>query len=560
MNRRQLVPAFVLLFALFCSPSQAVQILTQDFEAGSPPSGWTRSQNSPSFGFEFGTALGSTYFPIPAHTRYAASNDDAHDDNSTTLNRADRDRLITPTLNLSAYSGQGILLTFQFVGPGTYGSTAHVEASTDGGNNWVNVQTLAPSAVWVERSMLVSAYAGLSNVKFAFRHNDGNAWADGVAIDDVLIETLPARDIKLERLSSDAYVIPGAQPIRAEVTNRGSTPVTSIGLRYRVANGAWVDAAIGGLAVAVGQTVEIIHPVQHSFAGPGDFVIDLGITSVNGQTDLNPANDNASGTVHVLTSLPVKKVVLEQHTGSWCQFCPDGTVFWNQVRASSPNVIAVSVHNSDDMVFPDAAALQSTYIAGYPGGTVDRVKFDGESSVAVPRANWPAQVGARLQQVVVGDVSLQNVSYNPQTRQVAATVRATFVGNASGDQRLNLWVVEDAVYGAGSGYNQVNYYNTVVGHTYYGAGNPILNFRHDGVVRAMLAGPWGQVNSVAPTVVAGETYSQVFGIQLPVGVNANNVRLIGVLQAYDDADNTKRNIINATEMELMPLMRDGFEG
>ncbi len=187
------------------------------------------------------------------------------------------------------------------------------------------------------------------------------------------------------------------------------------------------------------------------------------------------------------------------------------------------------------------------------------MKFDGESSVEVPRTNWPARVDARLQQVVVGEVSLQNVSYNPQTRQVAATVRATFVANTSGDQRLNLWVVEDAVYGAGSGYNQVNYYNTVVGHAYYGAGNPILNFRHDGVVRAMLAGPWGQVNSVAPTVVAGETYSQVFGTQLPIGVNANNVRLIGVLQGYDDADITKRNIINATEMELMPMMRDGFE-
>jgi hypothetical protein len=554
MSRRPFILVFTLLLALFCSSSQAVQILAQDFEVGSPPSGWTRTHNPLSVGFAFGTDLGSEFFLVPAHTRYAASNDDG----AGQSNSADRDRLITPQLNLSTYSGQAILLKFQYVGPNIYGSTTHVEASTDGGSNWINLQTLAPAGGWTEGNVLVSAYAGMSNVKFAFRHNDNGGWADGMAVDDVLIETLVARDVELRRLSSPEYVVPGPQQIRAEVTNRGGTPAASIGLRYRVANGAWQNATIGGLSLAVGQTAEITHPVQHTFAAPGDFAVDLGITSVNGQTDLNATNDNASGTVHVLTSLPVKKVVLEQHTGTWCQFCPDATVYWNQLRASSPNVIAVSVHNSDAMTIADAAPLQAAYVSGYPSGTVDRVKFEGASVVEVNRNGWPAKVDARLDQIVPVEVSLQGVSYNPQTRQLSATVRAAFAGNASGDQRLNLWVVEDAVYGA-SGYNQTNYYNTVAGHPYFGAGNPIVNFRHDGVVRVMLAGPWGLSNSVAPIVFTGETYNHTFGMQLPAGVNASNVRLIGLLQAYDDADNAKRSIINATELELMPQFRDGFE-
>lgn len=559
MIRRTLASASALLLALGATSGHAAQILAQDFEAGSPPAGWTRSQNSPSVGFEFGTALGSQYFNIPSHTRYAASNDDAHDASGGLANVADRDRLITPALNLTAYSGFGILLTFQYLNSGQYGSTAHVEASTDGGVNWVNVATLAPSAGWTQGSVALNGYAGLSNVRFAFRHNDHGNWADGLAVDDVLLESVPARDIALDRLSTPQYVSIGSQQIRAEVTNRGGTLATSIGLRYRVAGGSWQSATIGGLSLASGLSTEITHPLAHNFAGPGDFVVDLGITSVNGQTDLNPLNDDASGTVHVLTSLPTKKVVLEQHTGAWGQFCPDGTVVWNQVRASSPNVIAVSVHNGDAMVIADGTTLQGALISAYPSGTVDRRKFDGENAVQLSRGAWMQRAGEALGEIEPVEVSLLGVSFNAQTRQLSATVRASFVGNSSGDQRLNLWVVEDALVVAGVGYDQTNYYNTQAGHPYYGAGNPIVNFRHDGVVRAMLAGPWGQMNSVAPTVIAGETYSHVFAMQLPASVNASNVRLVGVLQRYDEADVEQRRIVNATQWELMPLMADGFE-
>src|SRR5687767_11691442 len=96
--------------------SQTV-ILTQDFETGTPPSGWTTTQNTPSVGFEFGTNLGSTYFAVPAHTRYALSNDDAHDDNSTNLNLADQDRLISPVMDLTPFAGTGVALKFAFINP-----------------------------------------------------------------------------------------------------------------------------------------------------------------------------------------------------------------------------------------------------------------------------------------------------------------------------------------------------------------------------------------------------------------------------------------------------------
>jgi len=88
-------------------------VLSEDFEGTIPPTGWSRSQNTPSVGWVFGTDLGSQFFAIPSHSTYAASNDDANDDNTTNLNLADQDRLISPVLDLTPYASTGVILEFE---------------------------------------------------------------------------------------------------------------------------------------------------------------------------------------------------------------------------------------------------------------------------------------------------------------------------------------------------------------------------------------------------------------------------------------------------------------
>ena len=89
----------LLLASLLTALIANSQILTQDFEGAGLPTGWTRSQSTPSVGWVFGATLSSQYWAIPTHTKYAASNDDANDNQTATLNVADKDRLITPPLD-----------------------------------------------------------------------------------------------------------------------------------------------------------------------------------------------------------------------------------------------------------------------------------------------------------------------------------------------------------------------------------------------------------------------------------------------------------------------------
>jgi hypothetical protein len=155
----------------------------EDFEgAAFPPAGWQAiTQNTNGW---FATTNGSsTYFTIPAHTKYAVTNDDAANGNGCC------DYLITPEMNwtdLPTYR-----LNFASYYTGEYGQSAYVEISTDGGNTWTVIYTMAPApGAWQDIEIDLAQFSGatgLSSVWVNFHADDNGEWATGWAIDDVVI-------------------------------------------------------------------------------------------------------------------------------------------------------------------------------------------------------------------------------------------------------------------------------------------------------------------------------------------------------------------------------------
>ena len=46
-----------------------------------------------------------------------------------------------------------------------------------------------------------------------------------------------------------------------------------------------------------------------------------------------------------------KKVLIEENTGAWCQFCTDGTVQVNNIMNTFPGLVyTMAIHNGDAMV------------------------------------------------------------------------------------------------------------------------------------------------------------------------------------------------------------------
>ena len=110
------------------------------------------------------------------------------------------------------------------------------------------------------------------------------------------------------------------------------------------------------------------------------------------------------------------------------------------------DVIFIAIHMGDVMEStPDYAA--ATTITGLPNGNVDRV------ALRVDPLNWEVEVLNQLNNTPPADISV-TTNFDPGTRNLSMTVTADFFTALSGDYRLGAVVVEDAVTGTSSGYDQ----------------------------------------------------------------------------------------------------------
>lgn len=157
------------------APQTKLSILSENFEGGSLPSGWSKVDGD--CGWLFGASGSSTYWAVPAHSTYAYVNDDACNGDMSDV------WLITPSMDFTSVTGA--FIRFESA---CYNDIFTVKASVDGGVNWTDVQTVAANAtVWTTEQISLAAYDGMADVKIAFHYNDNAAWGYGWAIDDVLV-------------------------------------------------------------------------------------------------------------------------------------------------------------------------------------------------------------------------------------------------------------------------------------------------------------------------------------------------------------------------------------
>lgn len=358
-------------------------------------------------------------------------------------------------------------------------------------------------------------------------------------------------DLSVAAHSLPEYKLMGTNvSVTGEVHNLGTATITSFDLYYSVNGGAPVLKSYSGITFTSGNPFYFTHSTPYSIpATSGLYTFKIWATNMNsGNADEVTSNDTITYTMVVLSTLPTKKVLVEEGTGAWCGYCVDGAVTLQNILNSKSNAIGLAIHNGDAMSFTDGNTLNSTYAGGYPSGWVDRYLFDGFTTVGQSRSNWTTMANDRLTHVVPASVTI-NHTYNQSTRVITATVTANYYGITSGDQRVNLIIAEDSVSGSGTGYNQANYYNGTPGHPCYQKGNPIIGYQHRHVARHFAGGTWGSNLVIPASTTDGGSYSKVYTYTLPASVNENRVHLIATVQKYN-TDIKKRAILNSAEQHL----------
>jgi len=241
-----------------------------------------------------------------------------------------------------------------------------------------------------------------------------------------------------------------------------------------------------------------------------------------------------------------KKVLIEEFTGAWCGYCPDGAhIVESIINDNNGKVVGVSLHSGDAMAVAHTNFLETTYQnTGYPSGMVDRVPVNGNTSLN--RGYWEYVASDQLTKTAVCGLAIKS-----EVNGASATVEvhAGFNTTLSGEFRLTVYLIENSVTGTGYGYDQRNYYNTVTESPFYNLGDPIEGYEHNHTLRAILSESLGDAIMVSEMVSGGEQI-ETYTVDLS-SYNKNNLSIVAFVTDIGSS---------ITEHEVLNVQKCGIDG
>jgi hypothetical protein len=409
----------------------------------------------------------------------------------------------------------------------------------------------------------------------------------------------PNYEIGLNKITLPAIVKKATNTdMNVTVQNFGKTNLAYLKVSYSVDGGAPVTRALSTLnTINTGGLESFNFPTPLNFATSGIKTLKVWIDSPNQNEDQDKTNDTTVISVFVNNGIAAtKRVFLEEGSGGWCGYCPDGHGRMKDILEANFNVngvynkvIGVVHHNADGMANTQSNNINTAYATGYPYGVVDRVLFNDQTTVGINRGLWATKVAERLNQIVPVNISITNKTFDPATRVISFKVKADFIDDAKpGDFRITAIISEDNVRGpminaTSTTWNQRNYFSSMEPNggsptsEFFSLESYMVGYRHAHVAKTVLPSAWGNAGVVPNAPALGSSYEQTFTYTLPALVKVsetdfpgksglysdyqntfpgdaynkpNDIKIIGLISYYDN-DAKKRDIINVNESPLL---------
>jgi hypothetical protein len=197
------------------------------------------------------------------------------------------------------------------------------------------------------------------------------------------------------------------------------------------------------------------------------------------------------------------KVVIEEGTGDWCGYCPQGhEVIESLVDEHGDAIIPLSYHGGGTdvqfMIPEGTAVLGKLKIQGYPNAAIQRWVFPGETIQMTNRGDWARYVQMVLDKEPYAPAAIRVISYkyDNSSKKVTAKLeieRATAHSwDPSSEVHLNAIVVENGVIGWQNDYRLPPPYT-------------IEDYEHNRIVRQVYPDEMGQDLAFgAGTIIEGD--------------------------------------------------------
>ena len=236
---------------------------------------------------------------------------------------------------------------------------------------------------------------------------------------------------------------------------------------------------------------------------------------------------------NLVSTDPYKRnVIIEEYTGVYCGYCPDGHKISNELAAMyQDRVFVLNIHAGDfadvdnpNFMTEDGDIIYSgANVNSFPSGNVNRA-----SDKALGRNNWNLYVEQQVEQMAECNVAGQ-VVIDKESRKATITVEVYYTSNSASETNyLNVVMLQNNIIAYQSGSN-LNPSQVVSG-----------GYRHMHAFRDAVTPAWGE--EISPTI-AGTFITKTYEYDIP--------QRIGGSGGFD---------VNIDDIEFVTFITEQYQG
>jgi Outer membrane protein Omp28 len=251
----------------------------------------------------------------------------------------------------------------------------------------------------------------------------------------------------------------------------------------------------------------------------------------------------------ISTKIPqdfTRRILLEEHSGTWCGWCPLAKETSEKLTANA-RVIAVEIHYNDEMTADKEKVfnpLKNKYgYPAWPSGMVNRRKSIVGTTYIIGESDWTVNVEDFLKtEKTTAGIAIES-SLNDNELTVLSHVKVQTATDEN--YGLGMYLVEDKI----AGFPQANYASRDIRFQRYDAYSKpsmIEDFLHRNVARDAIAPLIGGLDIPVAATKNGKVFRKLFKTTLPSSIKVKeNCHLVVFLI------NQKTNeIINVQEVTI----------
>ena len=339
-------------------------------------------------------------------------------------------------------------------------------------------------------------------------------------------ENLPKYNLAFTTVSIKEYVRTGKPfSIVGTVENLAALDIETFDITCQIGDAAPVVSTINTL---VAKTSEAKFSIDNlSIAEDGEYNIKLEISAVAGNPDEDPSDNSFEKTVHSMSNLADRKILIEEFSTTQCVNCPRAHEIMKNIT-SGRNDIALVVHHAGYGQDNYTISASSSYLNFYNGYTyapammIDRRFLGDRGAPGYPEAatgpvfmvttqsEVEEYVDYCFDQPAFVTVNIED-SYNEETRELVVRVYGETIIDLPQTPYINIFLTESGM---------VNYQS--------GGGN---DYVHNHAIRATMTGTWGKELSFTDN-----KYDVTYTTTLDSKWKPENMNIIAFVADYDSED------------------------